>query len=649
MKWRLSVVPLLAFWLQAMASTVPAKPAEGSFIALSYHDVVDDPRARPDSDAVTSGDLVQHFSWLLAQGFVPVSIDDILAARRNERPLPPKAVLLTFDDGYKSFYTRVYPLLQAFRFPAVLALVGSWLDVAPGEKVVYGNELRQRGDFLDWAEIKEMAASGLVEIASHSYDLHRGLVANPQGNALPAAIAFQYDQASGQYESEAAYRARIKADLERNSALIAKRTGKRPRVMAWPYGRHNALTREIAAGLDMKVMLTLEDGINASDQPLDAIRRKIVRLQPDVGELAWQLTWLVAPPHPESMRVMHVDLDYIYDPDPGVQERNLGKLLDRVKAMGINTVFLQAYADPDGDGVADAVYFPNRHLPMRADLFGRAAWQLSSRTGVRVYAWMPLLAFKLPPSHPAAEDVVVSRRGMPTGAYRRLTPFSEKARSTISDIYQDLGRHAAFSGVLFHDDATLDEFEDDSPAAREAYRKAGLPGTAEAMDADASARSAWQEFKTRSLTAFSREMIDVLKRHQPDLKTARNIYARVVLEPAAQERFAQSLDDMLANYDWVALMAMPYLEGSADYAQFIERLVAAVDARPGALAKTVFELQAVDWRSRRPIDDMLTVRAMRLLQTKGARNFGYYPDDPYNDHPSLTGLRQAFSLTAEKE
>ena len=45
------------------------------------------------------------------------------------------------------------------------------------------------------------------------------------------------------------------------------------------------------------------------------------------------------------------------------------------------------------DGVAEALYFPKRHLPMRADLFNRVAWQLMARAGVKVFAWMPVLAF----------------------------------------------------------------------------------------------------------------------------------------------------------------------------------------------------------------------------------------------------------------
>ena len=95
------------------------------------------------------------------------------------------------------------------------------------------------------------------------------------------------------------------------------------------------------------------------------------------------------------MRVAHVDLDYVYDPDPARTDANLGKLVQRIADLGINTVFLQAFADPKGDGNIHELYFPNRHLPMRADLFNRVAWQLRSRGGVAVYAWMPVLAFDL--------------------------------------------------------------------------------------------------------------------------------------------------------------------------------------------------------------------------------------------------------------
>ena len=126
----------------------------------------------------------------------------------------------------------------------------------------------------------------------------------------------------------------------------------------------------------------------------------------------------------------------------------------------MTTVYLQAFSDPDGDGVADALYFPNKYLPVRDDIFGRIAWQLQTRAGVQVYAWMPVLAFDLRKSVKEAEYVIDSRTGKPsTKAYLRLSPYNKQNVEIIKSIYNDLSFYAKFNGILFHDDAFLTDFE----------------------------------------------------------------------------------------------------------------------------------------------------------------------------------------------
>ncbi|MEX5538898.1 poly-beta-1,6-N-acetyl-D-glucosamine N-deacetylase PgaB, partial [Pseudomonas syringae] len=51
-------------------------------------------------------------------------------------------------------------------------------------------------------------------------------------------------------------------------------------------------------------------------------------------------------------KIMHVDLDYIYDKDQKQEEKNLGALLDRIQKMNVTTVYLQAFSDPDANGSA---------------------------------------------------------------------------------------------------------------------------------------------------------------------------------------------------------------------------------------------------------------------------------------------------------
>lgn len=640
---------LFALRLAAIATAfvaigTPAQAAEGavSYRVLCYHDVQEDVRVNPDPYAVDSAQLVAQFAWMKDNGYRVVSLDDVIAAREGRRALPPKAVVLTFDDGYRSVYTRVFPLLKLFNYPAIVALSGRWLDAAPGEPVEYEGKQVPRERFLSWEQIREMADSGLVEMASHTYDLHRGIPANPHGSLIPAVIAYRYD--NGAYEDEPAHMARLRADLARNSALIESKAGRRPRVMVWPYGRDSIQAIEVARELGMPVTMNLTNGANNLDGDLSRVRRDELVRNPPLRDF---IAMVAKDPAPVPERVVHVDLDYVYDADPRQQKANIDSLLDRILALRVTTVYLQAFADGDGNGQAEAMYFPNRHLPLRADLFSYVAWQLSTRAFVKVYAWMPVLAFELPSANSAAAFTVKSADADAASAhprYRRLSPFSADAQRVIGEIYEDLARHAAFDGLLFHDDAVLDDFEDASPPALETYREWGLPASVEAIRADPQLLQRWTELKTRALIEFTGELAERVRDYRGGIKTARNLYARAVLEPAAQAWFAQSLPDFLAAYDYAAVMAMPLMEGAAKSDSWLDTLVRKVSAEPGALKKTVFELQSVDWNTRERVPTRTLAAQMNRLQRQGAVNFGYYPDDFLADHPGLAGIKPAISL-----
>ncbi len=613
-----------------------APAAAGEFFALCYHDV-QDKAAGGEGMAVTRAELIAQFGWLREHGFVPVSVADLLATRRGERVLPEKAVLLTFDDGYASFYSQVFPLLKAFDYPAVLGLVGRWLEAAPGERVAYGRELVPRERFMSWEQISEVAASGLVEIASHSYDLHRGVVANPQGNTQPAMTARIYDGATRGYESDEAFRQRLRDDFARNASLLQERLGLQPRVMVWPYGEYNRIALDLAREAGMPLSLSLSPRPEQGDDS-GVVGRHLIPHRANLADLAWTLRHPRSPA-PAPRRVLHVDLDYVFDADSAQQERNLGRLLDRVLELGVNTVYLQAFADPDGDGVADSLYFPNRHLPVRADLFNRVAWQLRTRTGAQVYAWMPVLAFAL--GQP--QDLVLAWR--PDGSavpaperYRRLSPFSPQAARWVGEIFQDLAKHAAIAGLLFHDDAFLTDYEDAHPAALAAYRAAGLPETPAALHSAPQQARHWTRLKTAALNRFIAALVEQVRVYRPEVKTARNLYALAVLDRASEAWFAQSLPRFLEHYDYTAVMAMPYMEGARDPESWLRELVDKIAEVPGALERVVFELQSRDWRSGTQIPAQVLARHLALLQSRGAIHYGYYPDDFLAGRPAAAAI-----------
>jgi biofilm PGA synthesis lipoprotein PgaB len=590
-------------------------------IVLNYHDVRDDIHDAGNSDAtaISTDHLIAHFEWLRGNGYHMVSLEDVIQASHGGKPLPDKAVMLTFDDGLISFYTHVYPLLRTYRYPALFALENSWMDMPDGEQMDYNGMRCGHECFVSWDQARKMQASGLVEMASHTYDLHDGILANPQGNQLPAAAYLGFDAATGKYESAADYRKRVHDDLGRSADEIEHETGHRPRAIVWPYGEYSTVGEKEAAAVGMSWSLSLEDEKIDALSPGMNLTRLLIADNITTTDLAARM---LQSRKNEPQRIVQVDLDYVYDPDPAQQEKNLGLLLDRIKALKPTQVWLQAYADPDGDGVADAVYFPNRHLPMRADLFSRVSWQLQTRAGVQqVYAWMPVLAFRFPKEAnlPTLADTVPDK---PNDHYR-LAPWDPRVQRLVGDVYEDLAMHASLTGLLFSDDAYLRDTDRLGPWAGEPPAEL-----------------------TQRLIGFTHLLTARVSLWRPDLKVARNIYARPVMDPKAEAWFAQSLAAFNKAYDFTAVMAMPQLDDESASDSWFRKLARAVGDSPQGMERTVFELATVDWQDKKPISAKTLGRQIRLLQAEGARHIGYYPDDFIHGKPDLETIRPYISASA---
>jgi biofilm PGA synthesis lipoprotein PgaB len=154
------------------------------FAVLAFHDERESVLTEVDRDpyAISTSRLANFFDWIQQHHLQPVSLTSILDAEQGKSQLPKNAILLTFDDGPESNYTQLFPLLKSYQYPALLSLQTGWIS---GDVKVdlYGKE-----GFVTWDQLREMKASGLVEFATHTHNLHLGILANPQGNVEPAAI-----------------------------------------------------------------------------------------------------------------------------------------------------------------------------------------------------------------------------------------------------------------------------------------------------------------------------------------------------------------------------------------------------------------------------------------------------------------------------
>ena len=614
-----------------------AENAGSGFLVLNYHDILEEEERVPPFDriGVNKLHLDQHFAWLKQNNYHVIGLQDLLDAKTGLKNLPPKAVMLTFDDGYQSFYSLAMPLLKKYHYPATLAVVGSWLE----QPETYDGSK----PLMTVAQIREVMNSGLVEIASHTHDLHHSIPANPQGNMESAVTARIYSSEYEEYENDDSYRKRIFQEIDKSSERLFQLIGRRPRVLVWPYGEYNATALDAAKQVGMNVTMGLSDGLNTLAD-LQVLKRLMIADDPNVQQFA---EILKNQRRDQELRVAHVDMDYIYDENEEQTKRNLTALLERIKASGANTVYLQAFSDPDGDGNADQLYFPNRHLPVRRDLFNHVAWQLRSRAGVKVYAWLPIMAYKA--DVPLKWYVKEWRDGEPQlsrHVYTRLSPFNPEARQFIGEIYEDLAKHCDVNGILFHDDGILSDFEDVSQLAMDyTHNVWGLPAEFEQIHATSVLRLRWAQEKTELIGQFTDYLADKVRYYRPNIKTARNLYALPLLMPYSEEWYAQSFPAFLKHYDYVAVEAMPFMEKAEDPKKWLLELVQKTAAYPQGLEKMVFELQVVDWEKQQDIPMPIFTEQFQLLKKHGARHIGYYPDNVYHNQPKLEELKNFFPVS----
>ena len=339
----------------ALAAEVPV---------LVYHDIRDVPGT--DEYVVTGQMFREQMAFLKQQGYQPVSLQRFAEAAAGKSSLPEKPVVLSFDDGLVSFRDIAMPALAEYGFPAVLSVVTGWID---GRQVP--SDYRDR--LLSWEQLRAVSRSPLVEILSHTDNLHHGILANPQGNLTPAVITRRYDAASGRYETEAAFRDRIRADLTHSVARLRTELGRAPLGITWPYGAYDQVLAEEATILGMRYQLTLAEEPARTEQ-FPRINRVVLRSASTIAAFENTLRFERSR---QPLRFIEVELDDMASRSAADQEKWLSALLPRLRLLRANAVVVNPFS---GDG--QHAFFQNDRIPLRAEVLHRVLHQIRTRAGI---------------------------------------------------------------------------------------------------------------------------------------------------------------------------------------------------------------------------------------------------------------------------
>lgn len=179
---------------------------------LCYHSVLR-PHEKRERLHIEYALFRSHLARFQQAGFETITTDDLKAAIEDGTPLPPKPIMLTFDDGIEDFHEIVLPLLREFQMKAVAFVVPSLtgLAVKPPKWAVIARGER----FMSWAQLARLARSGIVKIESHTLT-HQSVYA---GNDFQRRLEFVVSK-----------------------VLLEQRLGVSIHALAYPYGAEGDYT-----------------------------------------------------------------------------------------------------------------------------------------------------------------------------------------------------------------------------------------------------------------------------------------------------------------------------------------------------------------------------------------------------------------------
>ncbi|WP_136604612.1 polysaccharide deacetylase family protein [Paenibacillus dokdonensis] len=218
-------------------------------LTLMYHEVTP---GQKNKQSLNTGKFEQQLNLMKDNGFQWITMNQYVDFVRHAKPVPPNAVLMTFDDGYESFYEYVYPLLLKYHVPATSFLIVNTID----------NPKHIGIPKLSWEQIQTMHENG-VDFYSHSFDSHVYAPLDAAGNRSKAVLKGPvYVKNLGRKETSGEYLARVRSDLEQANAILREKLGNTMNVIAFPYGAFSPALLRVCKELDTPVSFTVLSGIN---------------------------------------------------------------------------------------------------------------------------------------------------------------------------------------------------------------------------------------------------------------------------------------------------------------------------------------------------------------------------------------------------
>ena len=188
---------------------------------------------RYPSTNISVEDFQKHLDYLSENNFNVITLGKAVELLENKSTIAEKTVVLTIDDGYKSFLVNGMPLLRKYGFKATL----------------FVNTNASGSDLLNWQEIIKLKNEG-IEIGNHSH-AHPYFVNNKKELIL----------------------SEFRIDLEKSQQIFKEKMGYSPNLYAYPYGEYTIEMKDELQRFGFRAATAQNSGVISKYSDLYALPR----------------------------------------------------------------------------------------------------------------------------------------------------------------------------------------------------------------------------------------------------------------------------------------------------------------------------------------------------------------------------------------
>lgn len=194
---------------------------------LIYHYIGEVPQVTPET-------FEAQMRFLAENGYHAVTAQEMIDYVYHGGELPENPVYITFDDGYLNTYEYGWPVLEKYGLKAAVFAIG----VSVGHELYYKDTEFTMTPHFSYEQAREMMASGVMEIQSHTYDMHQWADFETGDRVRDSIRPFED-------ESELEYMAVLSADIEYYNSIRREELGTDFTALAYPKGKYTTLTEVV--------------------------------------------------------------------------------------------------------------------------------------------------------------------------------------------------------------------------------------------------------------------------------------------------------------------------------------------------------------------------------------------------------------------